>query len=197
MRDVGVRRMTLEGIAAAAGVSKATIYRWWSSKGTLALDAFQSAFVALEIPPPDTGSLRTDLHALFTMVLGSFEHDYRDRMLREIVAEAQSDTPLAQAIFTTFIEPYRAFHRPIFEAAIARGELSRNVDMPLVLDTLYGAYYHRLLLHHGDLSPAFFASVVDLLVDGLPVGSRGKALEGDYTERKASVGARRAARSAG
>jgi AcrR family transcriptional regulator len=167
MNEVGIRRMTIEAVAAAAGVGKTTIYRWWRSKGTLALDAFEHEFGILHPSlNPDTGSLRTDLVELLRPMVESIQVTGTDRLWPQIVAEAQSDPELAHEIYSKLISPYRALHRPVFEAAAARGEISASFDPTLLLDALYGAYYHRLLLHHGSLEPAFFDELIRMLVLG-------------------------------
>jgi AcrR family transcriptional regulator len=166
MHEVGVRKMSIEAVAAAAGVGKTTIYRWWRSKGLLALDAFDHAFGVLEpTKPPDNGSLREDLTALTRPVvesLGTMAY----RLGPQIIAEAQFDPALAAEIYARLVRPYRTLRAPIFEAAVRRGEISPSLDTTLVLDALYGAYFHRLLLHHGEINPAFFESLIDLILRG-------------------------------
>src|SRR5258706_6647901 len=63
LREHGLRRMSIEGVAERAGVAKKTIYRWWPSKGALALDAFYNEWARAQGATPDTGSLESDLRA--------------------------------------------------------------------------------------------------------------------------------------
>ena len=166
MTEVGVRKMTIEAVAATAGVAKTTIYRWWRSKGLLVLDAFDHGFAVLEsAKSPDTGSLKGDLSELMRQVIES-RGSVAERLGPQIIAEAQSDQELAAAIYSRIVAPYRILHQSIFEAAAARGEISRSFDTELLFDALYGAYFHRLLLHHGKIDTAFFESLVDLLATG-------------------------------
>ncbi|MEA2683656.1 MAG: hypothetical protein QOK05_1984 [Chloroflexota bacterium] len=164
--EMGVRKMTIEAVAEAAGVGKTTIYRWWRSKGLLALEAFEHGFGVLEpTEPPSTGSLRTDLWQLARRLLQS-KGTVAYRLGPQIIAEAQADPDLAAEIYNRMILPYRSMQTPVFEKAVQRGEISESVDTGLVLDALYGAYFHRVLLHHGEIDHAFFDALVDLLVSG-------------------------------
>ncbi|MEA2681844.1 MAG: hypothetical protein QOK05_172 [Chloroflexota bacterium] len=167
MRDVGVRRMSIEAVATAAGVGKTTIYRWWPSKGLLAMDAFEHGMGILEPKTvADNGTLRGDLSDLVRPVIDSMREAGGERLGPQIIAEAQSDPELAAQIYPRLLAPHRSLHVSIFEAAARRGEISPSMDSTLLLDALYGAYYHRLLLHHGTVDSAFFESLIDLLVSG-------------------------------
>lgn len=166
MIKVGIRKMSIEAVAAAAGVGKTTIYRWWRSKGLLAIDAFEHGFRVLEpTPPPDTGSLLGDLQEVVRPVLKSRD-TVAARLGPQIIAEAQSDPALAGEIYSRLVGPYRSRYQSIFETAAARGEISPSFDQSLLLDALYGAYFHRVLLHHGEIDDTFFDSLLDLLVGG-------------------------------
>jgi AcrR family transcriptional regulator len=166
MLEVGIRKMTIEAVASTAGVGKTTIYRWWRSKGLLALDAFDHGFRVLEATtPPDTGSLRGDLNALTRQVIESVG-TASERLGPQIIAEAQHDPELAAEIYSRLVAPYRALQHSIFDAAARRAEISSSLDSTLLLDALYGAYFHRLLLHHGAIDTAFFDALIELLVSG-------------------------------
>ena len=166
MREQGVTRMTVEGVASAAGVSKGTIYRWWKSKGDLALDAARDQLLLLIAPAPTNGSLRDDLLAMMTPFIQSLDNPRRRRVLQQIVAEAQSDPHLAAALYSSVIEPHRSAHAPVFEAALSRAELTADVEFGLLLDMLYGAVYHRLLLHHDRIDADFLTKLIDMALDG-------------------------------
>jgi AcrR family transcriptional regulator len=166
MKDGGIRKMTIEAVAVAAGVGKTTIYRWWPSKGLLALDAFEYGFSVLEpTAPPDTGSLRGDLTELIRPVLAARD-SIAGRLGPQIIAEAQYDAELAEQIYSRLVGPYRRLQKTIFENAARGGEISSSFDDAMLLDALYGAYFHRVLLHHGELDQGFFDRLIDLLVTG-------------------------------
>jgi AcrR family transcriptional regulator len=172
LAERGLAGMSIEEVAARAGVGKATIYRRWPSRGILALDAFLSEFQGLQ-PLPDTGTLRGDLLAALTGWVRAVTRTAAGRMLAGLVAEAQRDPALAEAWRDRVIEPLRAQHSIMLERAVQRGELPADVDSDVVLDLLYGAAYHRLLQGHRPLSERFVREVVDLIVAGVPRGPTG------------------------
>lgn len=179
IREPGLAGTSIEQIARTAGVSKATIYRWWKSKGALALEAYVASIHVLDRPDPKTGSLRGDLVAYIKTFVASLVEPKANRAFRQIIAEAQCDEILAKAfegeLATSFREPYVR----IFDAAEARGEIPRTLDRVLLLDAIFGAIYHRVLLHHDRLDVRFLEDVVDLVLCGaLPreqPGRQGKA----------------------
>jgi AcrR family transcriptional regulator len=162
----GLAAMSIEEVAARAGVGKATIYRRWPSKGLLALDAFMILFRSLQ-PPVDTGSLRGDLLSALRTWVRAVTTTPAGRLLAALIAEAQHDTELHAAWRDRVLEPLRAQHRAVLERAVARGEVSPEVDTDVVLDLFFGAAQHRLLLGHLELTDAFVESVVDVLLTGI------------------------------
>src|ERR1700689_5196433 len=93
LADRGLAAMSIEEVAARAGVGKATIYRRWPSKGLLALDAFVASFLAAQ-PPPDTGTLRGDLIAALHAWVRAVTQTPMGPMLTSLIAEAQHDPEL-------------------------------------------------------------------------------------------------------
>ena len=162
----GLAAMSIEEIAARAGVGKATIYRRWSSKGLLALDAFVTAF-AEQQPLPDTGTLRGDLIAALTAWVRAVTQTSMGSMLAGLVAEAQHDEELRAGWRDRVLEPLRSQHRIMLDRAIARGEIPATVDQEAVLDLFFGAAQHRLLLGHLPLTDDFIREIVDVILDGI------------------------------
>jgi AcrR family transcriptional regulator len=166
LSERGLAGMSIEEIAARAGVSKATIYRRWPSKGLLALDAFVGQFQELQ-PQPDTGSLRGDLTAALRLWVEAVTTTPAGRMLTGLIAEAQHDDSLRAAWRDRVLEPLRVRHRVLLDRAVARGEIPADVDQEVVLDLFFGAAQHRLLLGHLPLSDDFINRLVDIIVDGI------------------------------
>jgi AcrR family transcriptional regulator len=166
LAERGLGGMSIEEVAARAGVGKATIYRRWHSRGTLALDAFRAEFKAQQ-PLPDTGSLHGDLLAALRAWVRAVTGTRAGRMLAGLIAEAQNDPGLAVAWREQVVEPLRAQHAIMLRRAIARGEIPAGTDLDVALDLLYGPAYHRLLHGHRPLTDAFTRTVVDVLVAGL------------------------------
>jgi AcrR family transcriptional regulator len=162
----GLAAMSIEEVAARAGVGKATIYRRWPSKGLLALDAFVTSFRAQQ-PLPDTGTLRGDLTAALTAWIRLVTETPMGSMLTGLIAEAQHDASLRDAWRDRVIEPLRAQHRIMLDRAVARGEIPAAVDQEVVLDLFFGAAQHRLLLGHLPLTDEFIGEVVDVILNGI------------------------------
>ena len=162
----GLAAMSIEEVAARAGVGKATIYRRWPSKGLLALDAFVTSFREQQ-PLPDTGSLRDDLIAALTAWVRAVTRTSMGPMLTGLIAEAQHDPSLRAAWRERMLEPLRAQHRVMLDRAVARGEIPATVDREVVLDLFFGAAQHRLLLGHLPLTDDFIREVVDVILDGI------------------------------
>jgi AcrR family transcriptional regulator len=166
LAERGLAAMSIEEVAARAGVGKATIYRRWSSKGLLALDAFVTSFQEKQ-PLPDTGTLRGDLIAALTAWVRAVTGTSMGAMLTGLIAEAQHDPSLRAAWRERVLEPLRSQHRIMLDRAIARGEIPATVDQETVLDLFFGAAQHRLLLDHLPLTDDFIREVVDVILDGI------------------------------
>jgi AcrR family transcriptional regulator len=162
----GLAAMSIEEVAARAGVGKATIYRRWSSKGLLALDAFVTSFQEQQ-PLPDTGTLRGDLIAALSAWVRAVTQTSMGRLLTGLVAEAQHDEELRAGWRDRVLEPLRTQHRIMLDRAIARGEIPATVDQEVVLDLFFGAAQHRLLFGHLPLTDDFIREVVDVILDGI------------------------------
>ncbi len=166
LEERGFVDLTIDEVAQRAGVSKATIYRRWPTKGTLVFEAFSTDFLARQ-PSPDTGSLRGDLLAALRAWIRVVKGTVTGRTLVGLIAEVQRDPELAEIWRESFIGPVRAHHRTMVEKAIERGEVPPDVDPEVVLDLVYGAAYHRLLQSHLPLSDRFAQGVVDTVVAGV------------------------------
>jgi AcrR family transcriptional regulator len=166
--DEGIARVSMDAVAERAGVSKATIYRWWPSKERLALDALLG-WAAPGNSLRDTGSLRADLLSLVRPWVREIRRRPFGRVIAELVNEAQSDPAFAEDYRRHFVEQRRAPMRAAFERAIARGEVDANLDVEVALDLIFGPVYHRLLHGHAPLTEGFATSVIDLALSGILV----------------------------
>jgi AcrR family transcriptional regulator len=171
LAERGVAGMSIEEVASRAGVGKATIYRRWSSKGALALDAFVMEFRQQQ-PLPDTGTLRGDLRAELRAWVRAVTRTPVGRMLGDLIGEAQHDKDLSASYRERVLEPLRQQHRIMLDRAIARGEIAAGTDRELVLDLLFGAAQHRLLLGHLPLTDRFVRDVVELILAGIQIPGR-------------------------
>jgi AcrR family transcriptional regulator len=170
----GLGAVSMDAVAERAGVSKATIYRWWPSKEMLALDALLD-WAAASVPVRDTGSLRGDVLALIRPWVREIRRRPFGPVIAAFVSEAQSDAKFADAYRTHFVEPRRDAMRAVFARAAERGEVAADVDVEVALDLIYGAVYHRLLHGHAELTDRFARDVVDLSLNGILTAREGDA----------------------
>ncbi len=169
LAQCGFNALTMEDVASLAKVGKTSIYRRWPSKGALVLDALLEEFLFLQ-PPIDTGDLTTDLTAALKAWVDAVAGTATGRTLVALIAETLTDPELALAWRERFMNSARNQHRLMIERAIARGEISKDSDVDVLMDMLYGPAYHRLLQGHLPLSEHFIEQVVAVVVGGAKVG---------------------------
>jgi AcrR family transcriptional regulator len=162
----GFTAVTMERIAERAGVSKATIYRWWPNKAAVMTDSFLELMVP-DTSPLDTGSAREDLR-LRLRGLAHVLAGRSGRFVAALIAESQTDPEVAEALRTQWISVRRRETRPLLRRGIERGELRSDLDLEVAIDALYGPVYWRMLTGYAPLSDDF----VDRLVDHVIVGLR-------------------------
>jgi AcrR family transcriptional regulator len=171
LAERGFADLTMDEIAERAGVSKATIYRRWPSKGTLVFEAFSADFLARQ-PAPDTGSLKGDLTTRLRTWVRIVNGTVTGRTLKALLAEIQRDEGLAVIWRDHFAGPVREESKNLVKRAVARGEISQRTDPDLLLDLLYGPMYHRLLQGHLPLNDRFVQAVVSTVLSGIEPGAR-------------------------
>jgi AcrR family transcriptional regulator len=164
--DQGMARVSMDVVAERAGVSKATIYRWWPSKERLALDALLE-WAAAGAPPRDTGTLRGDLLALVRPWVREIRKRPFGRVIAGLISEAQSNPEFASVYRHHFVDKRREPMRTAFARAVDRDEAPPDVDVDVAIDLIYGPLYHRLLHGHAPLTDRFAQAVVDLALNGI------------------------------
>src|SRR2546425_664598 len=97
----GYADITIEGIAAEAGVGKTTIYRWWSTKASIYIDLY-AELAARIVPPPDTGDFARDLSLLIRGAFKLYRETAAGLALAGIVAEAQSNATVSRIVRNEF-----------------------------------------------------------------------------------------------
>lgn len=163
----GLAGVSMDAVAERAGVSKATIYRWWPTKEALALDALYTEWAAAAPLPRNTGSLRGDLLALLRPWVRLASSRPYGRVIAALVTHAQTDPEFGLIYLSRFVEPRREQARAIFRRAIERGELPPGAKIEVAVDMIYGPMYHRLLHGHAPLTDRFVRDVVDTVIGGL------------------------------
>lgn len=165
--DRGLAGVSMDTVAERAGVSKATIYRWWPTKEMLALDALYTKWAAVAPRPRDTGSLRGDLLELLRPWADLVRTGPYARLIAALITEAQTDPVFAAEYRGHVVQPRREQGREILARAIARGEVPAGVNAEVALDLIYGPLYHRLLHGHAPLDEAFVSDVIDMALAGI------------------------------
>jgi AcrR family transcriptional regulator len=165
LRTIGLDRMSIEAVAEASGVGKTTIYRWWRSKGTLALDAYLEDMRA-RVVLPDTGNGAEDLRRHTRAVIGFYAGD-EGRIFAQFMAEAQSDPVLAEAFRDRFLAHRRAAVKTIWRRGVARGEFREDVDDDVAMDMIFAPIVYRLLAGHAPLTESLAEQLVDAALGGL------------------------------
>jgi AcrR family transcriptional regulator len=163
-----LNEVTAEAIAQKAGVSKATIYKWWPNKNLVALDAFGARLQA-DVAIPNTGSAKRD----FTRQLQDTIIFYKSpmgRMLRQFLAEGQSDPAFLELFRERFLKSRRDSILAIWRRGVERGEIRREVEGELVLDLIFGPMVYRLMAGHGPLDENQAATIIDTIFRGLQKG---------------------------
>jgi AcrR family transcriptional regulator len=169
----GFDELTIERVATRAGVGKATIYRRWSSKMELVVDAVGS----LKPPPvhPDTGSVRDDLVELLSFRSDAVSEPDQGRLLAGLCMELQRNDEIGDLYRGRFVTPRRQVMREILERSIERGEIRADIDPALVIDLLVAPLFYRRIVGDGDTDREAVARIVDQVLAGVSVPPGGNA----------------------
>jgi AcrR family transcriptional regulator len=157
--DVGLAAVTIEGIAARAGVGKQTIYRWWPTKADILLEA-GAAKADLHVPVTDHGSYRADLRAFLEASYAMANVPQLADVLRALMAEAQLDREFGDRFRVSFLERRRDAVAVITGRARGRGDLPARPDEATVADIVFGTIWYRVLATRRPLD----AGLVDDLI---------------------------------
>jgi AcrR family transcriptional regulator len=161
----GLTAVTIEAIAAKAGVSRPTIYRYWPNAPAVAMAAFLEASAepgAGKTSRSPLAALRAQLHAVadaFAAPAG--------RSVAAMVAAAQSETELAKAFRNEFIARNRDAARLMLERCIAERLVAPPADVDLALDLVFGPLFYRLLMGHAPITRSFVDQLLDAVIPAL------------------------------
>ncbi|MFT4007025.1 MAG: TetR/AcrR family transcriptional regulator [Lacrimispora sp.] len=164
----GFHSITVEGIAERAGVSKATIYKWWPNKAAVVLDGFFAA-TELMLEVPDTGSAKEDLLVQVSN-LAAFLTSSKGNVIKELIAEGQSDENVAKEYRNRYFNPRRLISHHILERGMERGELKKDMDIELCIDLIFAPLFYRLLITGENVDSAFVEQLISYAFAGLNGG---------------------------
>jgi AcrR family transcriptional regulator len=163
LAQVGYDRLTMDAVATAAKAGKATLYRRWSSKADLVVDAVSRAKACPAPPAVDTGSLRGDLVAM-SCGIGGLTDEVPMSVLASLVTALPREPELAEAFHRMFLDPRVAVAVEVFERARERGEIGADVDPHLLATVLPSIVIHRQFILQQDADDSFVERVVDEVI---------------------------------
>lgn len=176
MLEGGLAAATMEAIAARAAVSKRTLYKYWPSRGAVALEGFMRN-AASSWSLPDDASATEQLTVLVVSAARLFDGTPAGPLMRSLIADAQSQDEIATAIREQWLRPRRAVAADLIRRGVAEGEFRPDIDVEITLDLLFAPVYYRLLLGHEPMDEAFATATVEHAVIGLRRGTPGAGLE--------------------
>jgi AcrR family transcriptional regulator len=149
MNEVGYGRLTIDGVAARAGVGRPTIYRRWPSKQALVVAALLDA-PQIQVPDSDTGSLRADLLKVLRHQVTLMNRAENRRVTAGLVADLAADPELGDKYRDEYLVPRRAAVWRILQRGVDRGELAVDTDLALAYEMLLGPLFMRSVIwgHH-------------------------------------------------
>jgi AcrR family transcriptional regulator len=169
LRDKGFNAVGSHEIAQAAGVSSATLYRWWKSKEEILLDAcFEHMKPVLAVPENRSALARLRHYVLRAR---EFLVSEEGAVLARVLTGIHDDKRLNQMFLERYVKQRRQIQRGIIEDAIASGELKPATDPELLIDMLSGPLFFRWLQGHAPLDSGFAQSIFDKVISAFQLGS--------------------------
>jgi AcrR family transcriptional regulator len=164
----GSADLTFERVAREAKVSKTTLYKWWPSRGALALDGYFHA-VEEALVFHDTGDIRADLNSQLRAFASVMTATSGGRVLLELIGQAQTDADLSEALRVNYSSERRRLAGERLRSAQEAGQIRPTVDVQVLVDQLWGAIYNRLLVPDAPVDDAFLSALVSNVMDGVAV----------------------------
>ena len=163
--EEGLAAVTFDKVAAHAGSSKTTLYKWWPSAGALAAEAyFNRVEHALEFP--DTGDIEADLRTQLRAFVQLLTGEGAGVVIAELIGAAQTDPALRSAFSAAYSRPRRDLAVAALQRARDRGQLRGGFSLEIIVDQLWGACYHRLVIPDEPLTLDFADELVHNVLHG-------------------------------
>lgn len=163
---VGYHGTTIEGIAANARVGKATVYRWWASKGALVGEALVRRLAVGDVPSTD--DTRSDLIAMMSTTVENYARTIGGLVIPALVADLAHDPEARQTFLKGFFGPRRAVAEAVLRRAISVADLPPDTDIELVMDILGGTIFYQELFKNSPLDGKTAAQLVDTILRAPP-----------------------------
>jgi AcrR family transcriptional regulator len=159
----GYQQLTIKGIAEAAGVGRQTVYRWWTDKADILMDAMidlrERALAKLF---RETGDTLRDVETVLEVTF-RLNRELTGPALVGLMADAQHDPKLSKRLQEAVIGPRRDALRDILQRGVDAGVLAENVRLPLVVDFAFGTMWYRLLSRHAPIDAALAREITDAI----------------------------------
>jgi len=165
----GYADITVEGIAAEAGVGKTTIYRWWPTKASIYMELY-AELAAKITPPADTGNVATDLSLLIRGAFRLYRETAAGVALAGIIAEAQSNAAVSRIVRNEFAPSRRQIILTLLERGARRGEISKDIDLDLLSEAIAGAVWGCVLVGSAPLTDRHASRLIDTIIRGIYSG---------------------------
>ncbi|MEU9119328.1 TetR/AcrR family transcriptional regulator [Streptomyces sp. NPDC048506] len=166
--EVGYEKLTIEGIAARAGVGKQTIYRWWPSKAAVLLDAFTAGVDGdVEQGLPNTGDLAADLKFVLRATADEFNDPAFQAPYRALAVAGANDEELSRTFVGRMVEPGIRVYGERLRVAQEAGEIAAGVDVRIAAEMVLSPFSQRWLMRTGELTYDFVDTLVDQVLSGL------------------------------
>lgn len=163
----GAGNLSIDGVAARAGVGKATIYRRWSSKEALLLEALSTDTNA--IASPDSGTLRGDLELYFDDLVERLRQNQNSDVLPHLIEAACYDAEVRNSL-DEYLSSRQLPLRQLLQRAQERGEIAARIDLSVVVDVLVGPVIYRRLMTRDRIDGVFVRKLLDIVLT--PAGLR-------------------------
>lgn len=157
----------VDAVALAAGVNKTSVYRRWPTKLALIATTLRHTG-AMRHELPDTGTLRGDLKALLTNLLGHYDSEHYREILA-MLATARND-PAVREMASGLRDEVYARYDAIIDRAVARGEIPKSSNCRLIVEAVLAPISQRFSRMQGDVTPEFIDALIELVVRGAEAG---------------------------
>lgn len=163
--EIGFDKLSLEGVAARAGVGKATIYRWWPNKSSLAMEALLRE-AGPDVAFPETESARHDIENQIRK-LAKLYRGKTGRVVCEMIGLSQFDAETMRLFNDNYLDPRRGAVKQVLLRGIKNGEFKEDLDFDVIFDLLYGPIIQRMLMRHAGIDERHIDLHVALVLDGI------------------------------
>ncbi len=165
--ELGYDRLSIEGVAARAGVGKQTVYRWWASKSALVTEAVLEGRLPISgEPPPNTGHLRADLGAWLTQQVKGMADPYVLSLIRAVTAAAADNDTAGAALYERFTGPAHEAIVARLTAGVSAGQARSGADLHAAADAIAGTLLYVALTRQ-DPAPERITGLLNMVMNGI------------------------------